>query len=487
MAYRCFNEAHWPMEFVSDGCFELCGYHRHELESQSVLWGDFTHPDMIDEVEEKVRSATNIGQPFEVEYRIISKSGNVKWVWERGRVVDSRDDGVAILEGLITDITNRKLTETALIQTEAFAQAVVESAAEAVITVDSQCNIESFNQSALTMFEQPAESLRASLSDTHARILISPRHYGKFDHYFQSCQNRAKIKSRGIELNGYRSINTEFPIHLSINQVITDEDHKYVILIRDLTEQRAAEKEVREQHDLLAHFERLNTLGEMATGIAHEINQPLTAISMYAQAGLRFLQQLGNPNPRLKEVLDKLSNQAHRAGAVIERMQEMTKQQDSHRKVTSCYTLVEEVYKLAEVEAQIRSFAIIIKHEQNLPEILCDSVQIQQVLLNLLRNGMQSMKSNGCRAGSKILLQTDSTPNGVKVSIIDTGIGIAAELSNQLYQPFTSTKKSGMGMGLSISRSIIAAHDGQLEYFNNKAAGATFYFTLPSAVENTDV
>jgi two-component system sensor kinase FixL len=482
MAYRCFNEAHWPMEFVSDGCFELCGYHRHELESQQVLWGDFTHPDMIDEVDEKVRSAARMGQPFEVEYKIISRNGNIKWVWERGRVVDTRDDGVAIIEGLITDITNRKLTETALIQAEAFAQAVVESAVEAVITVDSQCNIESFNRAARAMFDQSAQFLNA----THARILISPKHYAKFDHYFQSHQNRSRIKSRGIELDGFRPVDIEFPIHLSINQVTTTEDCKYVILIRDLTEQRAAEKEVREQHDVLAHFERLNTLGEMATGIAHEINQPLTAISMYAQAGLRFLQQPDSASGRLQEVLNKLSTQAHRAGAVIERMQEMTKQQASRREVTSCYTLIEDVYNLAEVEAQTRCFFIVLKHEQNLPKILCDSVQIQQVLLNLLRNGMQSMKTKGCRVGSKVVIQTDLTSEGVKVSIIDTGIGVAAELSNQLYQPFTSTKAAGMGLGLSISRSIIAAHGGQLEYANNKAAGATFYFTLPSATEHAD-
>ena len=232
MAYRCLNEAHWPMEFVSDGCFELCGYHRHELESQQVLWGDFTHPDMIDEVDDKVRSATSIGQPFEVEYRIINRNGEEKWVWERGRVVDYRDDGVAILEGLITDITSRKLTENALIQAEAFAQAVIESAVEAVITVDSQCNIESFNRAARIMFGQSTQSLH----DTHARVLISPRNYGDFDHYFQACQNRIHVKSRGIELNGYRALNIEFPIHLSINQVNTTGDHKYVILIRDLTE-----------------------------------------------------------------------------------------------------------------------------------------------------------------------------------------------------------------------------------------------------------
>ncbi|MFT5656913.1 MAG: two-component system sensor kinase FixL [Gammaproteobacteria bacterium] len=480
MAYRCLNLAHWPMEFVSDGCFELCGYHRHELENQAVLWGDFTHPEMIDEVDKKVRAAAGMGEPFEIEYRIICRSGEQKWVWERGRVVDTRDDGVAILEGLITDITSRKQTETALLQAKAFAQAVVESAIEAVITVDRECNIESFNQAAQAMFAQSSRSLQGS----HARHLICPAHYRKFDHYFQSIQNRPQHKSRGIELDGCQPLNIDFPIHLSINPINTELDQKYVILIRDLTEQRAAEKEAREQRDMLAHLERLNTLGEMATGIAHEINQPLTAISMYAQAGLKFLQQPKHSSDRLQEALEKLSIQAHRAGAVIERMQEMTKQQESHREVTNCQRLVEEVVKLAEVEAQIRNFIIVLKHEKNLPDIICDPVQIQQVMLNLLRNGMQSMKSKGCRAGSKIILQTNSTQRGVKISIIDIGGGIAEDISGRLYQPFTSTRESGMGMGLSISRSIISAHSGQLEYANNKAAGATFYFTLATAVED---
>ncbi len=111
MAYRCLNLKHWPMDFVSDGCFDLCGYERHEIESQQVLWGDFTHPEMIDEVDRKVRNAAETDEPFEVEYRIITRNGEEKWVWERGRVVDHRADGVAVLEGFITDITDRKLAE----------------------------------------------------------------------------------------------------------------------------------------------------------------------------------------------------------------------------------------------------------------------------------------------------------------------------------------------------------------------------------------
>ena len=160
MAYRCLNLKHWPMDFVSNGCFELCGYQRHEIESQQVLWGDFTHPEDVDFVDRTVRASADKGEPFEVEYRIIAKNGKEKWVWERGRVVGYRDDGVAILEGFINDITDRKLAEAALIRAEAYAQAIVESAVDAVITVDDQGSIESFNQAASAMFGYRADEVR---------------------------------------------------------------------------------------------------------------------------------------------------------------------------------------------------------------------------------------------------------------------------------------------------------------------------------------
>ena len=482
MAYRCLNLKHWPMEFVSDGCFELCGYHRHELESQSILWGDFTHPDVIDEVDRKVRAAASKNAPFEVEYRIITRSGEEKWVWERGRVVEIRDDGVAILEGFITDITDRKLAEASLMRAEAYAQAVVESAVEAVISIDSEGKIESSNHAAQSMFGYAPEAIQGM----HSRLLFAPSYYREFDQHFRQCRDHEAINAIGGDLNGSKKDGPEFPLHLSMSEIQTDQEQKYVLLIRDLTHQRAAEKEVREQRDLLAHVDRLNTLGEMAAGIAHEMNQPLTAISMYAQSSLRFLQ---NENPkldRLQDALEKLSQQSHRAGAVIERMQEMTKQRDSHQEIVDCTRLVSEVHRLAEVEAQIRNFIIVLRLEKNLPRVKCDPIQIQQVMLNLLRNGMESMKTGANKPGSKIVLQVDVADNGVKVSIIDSGQGISRKMARQLYQPFTSTKESGMGLGLSISHSIIGAHGGQLEFVNNKAGGATFFFTLPQAPKSSD-
>ena len=477
MAYRCLNLAHWPMDFVSEGCYPLCGYHRHEIESQQVLWGDFTHPHWIDMVDRKVRSATERGEPFEVEYIIISRSGEEKWVWERGRVVGYRSDGVAILEGFITDITDRKLAETALIRAEAYAQAIVDSAADAVITVDDGGGIESFNQAASAMFGYRAGEVRG----VHCRQLVATSFYREFDRFFQRRRDYASDAVQSTELTGWNRHDREFPIVLSMRRINDIDEKMYVILIRDLTRQRRVEKEVREQRDVLAHVDRLNTLGEMAAGIAHEINQPLTAISMYAQSSLRFLHKPKPQLHRLEVALEKLSQQAHRAGAVIERMQEMTRPHQSHQEVVDANQLLREIHQLGEVEAQIRNFIIVLRHNENLPQVVCDSIQIQQVILNLLRNGMESMRANGCRPGSKIVLQANAMSDRVTISIIDCGQGISGRRAGKLYQPFTSTKESGMGLGLSISRSIIAAHGGRLDFRNNRDGGATFYFSLTVA------
>ena len=477
MAYRCLNLKHWPMDFVSEGCFELSGYHKHEIESQSVLWGDFTHPDMIDEVDRTVHEAADRGEPFEVEYRIITRDGTEKWVWERGRVIDHRSDGVAILEGFITDITDRKLAEAALIEAQAYAQAIVDSALDAVITVDQDGSIESFNQVASDMFGFRLNEVQGK----HCRSLIATNYYREFDQFFQRRRGQLHRSSRSVELNACGKDDHVFPVVMSMREMRGAEEQKAVILVRDLTEQREAEKEVREQRDVLAHVDRLNTLGEMAAGIAHEINQPLTAISMYAQSSLRFLQKNEPQSTRLEDALEKLSQQAHRAGAVIERMQEMTRPHASRQEPVQADSLLREAHNLGEVEAQIRNFIIVLRLDDNLPRIKCDPIQIQQVILNLLRNGMESMRAHGCNPGSKIVLQAKLAGERLAISIIDSGQGVSRKLEKQLYQPFVSSKDSGMGLGLSISRSIIAAHGGELQFSNNKGGGATFFFSLALA------
>ena len=479
MAYRCLNLPHWPMDFVSDGCFELCGYQRSEIESQSILWGDFTHPDDLDFVDQTVRNAADEKRPFEVEYRIITRDKSIKWIWERGRAVDVRSDGVAIIEGFITDITDRKLFENGLKQAEAFSQAVVDSAVEAVITIDREGNIESINKAAESMFNLSL----AGDGEFKCSRLIPTKLHRAFQQYFDEIKSDQYLKKNsGIEIEAVKTDRSEFPSHLTINQIQKRPTEKYIVLFRDLTPQKAVEQEAREQRELLAHVDRLNTLGEMAAGIAHEINQPLTAISMYAKSSISFLESKPMNCNRLKEALDKLSTQAHRAGMVIERMQQLTKQRESRHEITDCLNMIREIQKLAEVEAKIRNIDIQINIEDPLPKVTCDPIQIQQVILNLLRNGMEAMERNH-QAKNCVVLSAKNADSKVYISIEDSGSGISEELEQRLYQPFTSTKESGMGLGLSISRSIISAHGGRLEFFNNDHGGATFYFSLPATTE----
>ena len=474
MAYRCLNESHWPMDFVSHGCFDLCGYHREEIESQSILWGDFTHPDDIDEVDRLVRIASGLGESFEVEYRIVAKGGQVKWVWERGRVVHVRKDGVAVLEGFITDITSRKQVETELRHAQAYAQAVVESAAEAVITIDEHGRIDSFNRAASRMFEYNATDAAALA----CRELVAEHDRAIFDSYIEDNKNAGAMQPADCDVHGLTKNNRKFPLTLSINKIDETVDSRYVILARDLTQRQAHDRQLREQRELLAHVDRVNTLGEMAAAIAHEINQPLTAISTHAQSGLRFLSNTPKAVVRVEEGLELISAQARRAGAIIERIQMMARYQERLPEAIDVGTLVGGIQSLAQMEAHLRNFSIELDICENAPAVWCDPVQIQQVILNLLRNGMESMTDADCAANAKIRLRSEVVDRGVRIAIIDQGAGVSEEVAAQLFEPFRSSKQLGMGLGLAISRSIIVAHNSTLEYFDNPDGGATFQFIL---------
>lgn len=251
--------------------------------------------------------------------------------------------------------------------------------------------------------------------------------------------------------------------------------------VTDITEQRSAESEAREHREHLAHVDRLNLLGEMATGIAHEINQPLTAISLFVQAGGRMAHE--GKIEKLPEIFDKLIRHAHRASAVIERMQNLARRRESARTTVSCKDLVRDVVRLAEAEARIRDMMIRVDTEAGLPDVAVDSVQIQQVALNLLRNGMESMQSVNCKNGNTIGVHTQRLEDGmIEFAVIDSGAGVPEAEIDKLFAPFSTTKKSGMGMGLSISRAIVTAHGGRLDFRNNEGGGATFFFLLPPAV-----
>jgi two-component system sensor kinase FixL len=293
---------------------------------------------------------------------------------------------------------------------------------------------------------------------------------------------RGRIEQFSLRLRLRRKSGTA--VHVVTHHAITHDQYGVPDLIITQVEDRTAEIRAQEaervHQERLTHVARLSTLGEMAAGIAHEINQPLTAISMYAQSSVRMLDA-GNQRPeRLREALDKLTAQSLRAGAVIDRVQRLVRRQESTFELVAINELIGDILRLAESDARVNDAQIVLELADGLAAVNADPIQIQQVVLNLVRNGIDAMKSIDCEFGSTITIRTSAVEDdAIEVSVTDCGTGVADSVAEALFTPFTTTKANGMGMGLTICRSIIDAHGGKLSYRNNTDHGATFYFRLP--------
>jgi two-component system sensor kinase FixL len=254
----------------------------------------------------------------------------------------------------------------------------------------------------------------------------------------------------------------------------------YVGHAEDLTDRLRAEQEAKESQDRLAQVTRLHTLGEMAAGIAHEINQPLTAISTYAQASRRLLESPEPDRERLLETQGKIIRQAERAGNVIRRLRNFVRTRSGDRKRVRIERLIEETVQLAEMDAKFHRLEVRVRLERPLPPILADTIQIQQVLLNLLCNAMEAMENPDCTPRRIELRARHLDREWIQVSVCDRGVGISAEVERQLFTTFFSTKSFGLGLGLSISRSILETHGGRLWFTRNPDRGTTFHIALPA-------
>ncbi len=248
---------------------------------------------------------------------------------------------------------------------------------------------------------------------------------------------------------------------------------------------RRAREEMESQRQHLAHMERLSSSGEMAAGIAHEVNQPLTALVNYAQVGRRLLERASADHEnidreRLADLLDKVNTQAVRASEVIKRLRSYVKKPDAGRTRVDLNQLLQEVVTLAEVDSRINDVPIHLEFEGGLPRIEVEVVQIQQVALNLLRNAMEAMQ-NAPDKQHGVVVRTAFEKGYVSFSVIDRGHGVSEEVQQQLFRPFFTTKSSGMGVGLSICQSIVQTHAGEIGFNPNIEGGATFYCRLPPA------
>ena len=607
MVFSCDYDMPRSLRIVSKGSKDLTGYENQELVDEVGQWSRLVHRDDRARVWAEIQSAIAAGKSYEVQYRIVARDGSDKWVRERGCGLKGNGETGQSLEGFVSDASALRESEAALARSEAYSKAIVATAAEGIITLDHKGRIESFNQAAEDMFGYAADELLGKDVNVLMPEPYRSAHTEYVDRY--AATGEGNIIGKGREVPGRRKDGSIFPIYLAASEISLDDERCYAGIIRDISDQKAAEESLRaterrfravfdqrhqlvsilttdgvvleanqkslnfcgleresvigvpfwdapcwqhsdairdrmraaveaaasgetvqfevtcprcdgdfatlefsvrpitgksgnvvflvaESHDIteklhaeeearqhrdrIAHVSRLSTLGEMAAGIAHEINQPLTAISLFAQAASRLVA--AGDFDKMATVSEKLNEHALRASEVVERMQVMARQGESVRELIACNELISSAVRLAESEARIRDIRIIFDAGEHVPHVFVDAVQIQQVALNLLRNAMEAMLLVDCCDEKTIEISTRVQGDDVvEIAVTDCGLGISKENEDMLFKPFSTTKKSGMGMGLSISQAIVTSHGGRIDFRNNEPRGVTFWFTLPAA------
>jgi len=358
--------------------------------------------------------------------------------------------------------------------------AFMDAFVEGMVIMDEDGRIEHFNKSALQMFGySPEETIGQDISI----LMPEPdrsRHAGYVSRYLAT--RKAKIIGIGREMKAQHRDGTVFPMHLAVGEVTWRDQRRFIGLIRNLTDDKRAEERRLRQHTDMITASRLTTMGEMAAAMAHEINQPLAAIANYASAATRLLDTGPDGIEDVRAALGRINEQSHRAGAIISKLRSFVKPEAASLQVTSVNAIVDDIQALAELDARANNMSLTIDVANKLPEIVADGLQIQQVVLNLLRNGIDAMRD--CEPDERRieLHSYVSAPDEIRIDVIDRGHGMSKSVQDNVFNPFFTTKSGGMGMGLAISQTIVKSHGGKLGFENNPSGGTTFFVTLPTKV-----
>ena len=372
----------------------------------------------------------------------------------------------------------------ALEAAEARLRSILQTVPDAMIIIDERGRIESLSTTAERLFGYDAdEACGCNIS----LLMPSPyreQHDAYIERYLKTGERR--IIGIGRIVVGQRKDGTTFPMHLTVGELRTGERHHFTGFIRDLTDQQLTEDRLKELQSEVTHMSRFTALGEMASTLAHEINQPLTAISNYLRGSRRLLERMEGENVEmLRDAVSKAADQALRAGQIIRRLREFVARGESERRIESLPKLIEDASTLALVGAREHGIAVTFRLDPAADLVLADRIQIQQVLVNLMRNAIDVMSEGG--AVRRLDIATATGPEDqVEVTVADTGSGLAPEVARQLFQPFVTTKRKGMGLGLSICRTIVEAHGGKIWVNSPPEGGTIFHFTLRAAAHDRE-
>jgi PAS domain S-box-containing protein len=456
------------LEAVNRPLFEYFGRSLEWLKN----WGtnDAVHPEDLPRVVEIFRRAVASGLPFQFDQRQRCIDGEYRWFHNRG--VPIRDDSGRIARWyvLMTDIEDRKRAEEAL-------RSALDGIAGLVSIMAPNGELETVNRQVFEYFGRSLEELiNWGTSDA-----VHPEELPRVLELFKKGMASGipfSIEQRMRRFDGeYRWFDTRLvPIRDDSGRIA-----RWYILATDIEDRSRALARLEQMQSDFAHMNRVATMGQLTASITHEVNQPITAAVTYALAARRFLS--ADP-PNFREMDDALSlivKEGNRAGEVVERVRALVKKVPAQKDAVEIDDAILEVIALTRSEAANNSVSVRTQFAEGLPPVQGDRVQLQQVMLNLIFNAIHSM--SGVEDGNRELhISTVSIePDGVCVGVRDTGPGLSPESLSRLFEPFYTTKPEGMGMGLSICRTIIEAHGGRLWAIPCEPQGALFQFTIPAA------
>lgn len=382
-----------------------------------------------------------------------------------------------------TDVSELSFANAALQLREDHLRSILATVPDAMVVIDESAFVQSFSTAAETLFGYKASEVIGQ----NVKLLMPSPYREEHDAYMQRylTTGERRIIGLGRTVTGMRKDGSTFPMELSVGEMHPGTGRFFTGFCRDLTERHRTEARMQEQQQELLHMARFTALGEMASTLAHEINQPLTAITNYLKGSRRLLERSKDGNAAmLREAVEKAAEQALRAGDVIRRLRDFVARGESERQVERLPALIEDASSLALVGAREADVRVTYKLDPAAELVLTDRIQFQQVLLNLMRNAVEAMHGAPRR---ELRVVTEARHDGMaEVSVIDTGPGLAPEVSAQLFQPFVTTKKHGMGVGLSICRTIVESHGGHIWAESMPGGGSAFRFTL-RAVEKEEV
>lgn len=362
---------------------------------------------------------------------------------------------------------------------ETHLQSIVDTVPDAMIVIDERGVMQSFSAAAERQFGWTAQEAVGGNVGMLMPALYRDGHDDYLRRYLETGERR--VIGIGRVVVGERKDGSTFPVELAVGEMRLGEARYFTGFVRDLSERRQTERRMQDLQAELVHVSRLTAMGEMASALAHELNQPLSAAANYVRGCIRLLDHDPIPKDKIRDALGQAAEQTLRAGQIIRRLREFVTKGEAERRIESLPQLLEEAGALAMVGAKERGVRLRFDIDPRVGLVLADKVQIQQVVLNLIRNAIEAMADSPHR--DLAVLARPVLESMVEVSVMDSGPGISREVAEHLFQPFITTKQEGMGVGLSISRTIVEAHGGRIWLDESPEGGAIFRFTLRAVSE----